>query len=140
MRFIQAAGGWQKFQTLLRTLNSIAQKHQTSIANLASRHVLENKNVAAVIIGTRLGESSHIKEHQELLDISLDSKDIELIEKEIARLDPIPGNCGDEYKTSPFLTASGDLSHHLESIPEVFKEIKVSKSRSHVYSLSLIHI
>ena len=134
MRFIQAAGGWQKFQNLLGTLNSIAQKHQTSIANLASRYVLENKNVAAVIIGARLGERSHIKEHQALLNISLDSKDIELIEKEIGSLDPIPGNCGDEYRTPPFLTASGDLSHHLESIPEVFKEIKVSKSRSQVYS------
>ena len=134
MRFIQAAGGWQKFQKLLGILNSIAQKHQTSIANLASCYVLENKNVAAVIIGARLGERSHIKEHQALLDISLDSKDIELIEKEIESLDPIPGNCGDEYRTPPFLTASGDLSHHLESIPEVFKEITVSKSRSQVYS------
>ena len=134
MRFIQAAGGWQKFQKLLGILNSIAQKHQTSIANLASRYVLENKNVAAVIIGARLGERSHIKEHQALLDISLDSKDIESIEKEIESLDPIPGNCGDEYRTPPFLTASGDLSHHLESIPEVFKEITVSKSRSQVYS------
>ena len=134
MRFIQAAGGWQKFQKLLGILNSIAQKHQTSIANLASRYVLENKNVAAVIIGARLGERSYIKEHQALLDISLDSKDIESIEKEIESLDLIPGNCGDEYRTPPFLTASGDLSHHLESIPEVFKEITVSKYRSQVYS------
>lgn len=30
---------------------------------------------------------------------------------------PIPGDCGDEYRRPPFLTASGDLSHHLESMP-----------------------
>ena len=32
-------------------------------------------------------------------------------------LAPIPGDCGDEYRKPPFLTASGDLSHHLDSLP-----------------------
>ena len=32
-------------------------------------------------------------------------------------LDPIPGDCGDEYRKAPFLTASGDLSHHVEKMP-----------------------
>ena len=31
--------------------------------------------------------------------------------------DPIPGDCGDEYRKPPFLTASGDLSHHLQQMP-----------------------
>ena len=35
-------------------------------------------------------------------------------------LDPIPGDCGDEYRRPPFLTASGDLSHHLDALPPVF--------------------
>jgi enamine deaminase RidA (YjgF/YER057c/UK114 family) len=30
---------------------------------------------------------------------------------------PIPGDCGDEYRKPPFLTASGDLSHHIDSLP-----------------------
>ena len=29
---------------------------------------------------------------------------------------PIPGDCGDEYRRPPYLTASGDLSHHLGAI------------------------
>ena len=32
----------------------------------------------------------------------------------------IPGDCGDEYRKPPFLTASGDLSHHLESMPKLY--------------------
>ena len=33
----------------------------------------------------------------------------------------IPGDCGDEYRKPPFLTASGDLSHHLAGLPRVFE-------------------
>ncbi len=32
----------------------------------------------------------------------------------------IPGDCGDEYRKPPFLTASGDLSHHIDGIPTPF--------------------
>ena len=45
-------------------------------------------------------------------------------------MDPIPGDCGDEYRKPPYLTASGDLSHHLEEFPPVYKSIKTgSKER-----------
>ena len=122
------------FQNLLTTLNEISLKHKTSIANIASKFVLNNKNVSSVIIGARVGESSHIEDHKNLLDIFLDKDDINKIEEVIEILNPIPGDCGDEYRNPPFLTASGDLSHHLENIPSVFKEIKASKNRFHVFS------
>ena len=32
----------------------------------------------------------------------------------------IPGDCGDEYRRPPYLTASGDLSHHLAAMPSVY--------------------
>src|SRR5262249_60686589 len=38
-----------------------------------------------------------------------------------SRLREIPGDCGDEYRKPPFLTASGDLSHHLAGLPRVFE-------------------
>ena len=34
---------------------------------------------------------------------------------------PIPGDCGDEYRRPPYLTAAGDLSDHLESLPPPFE-------------------
>ena len=36
---------------------------------------------------------------------------------------PIPGDCGDEYRKPPFLTASGDLSHHLDAIPSAYEAL-----------------
>ena len=41
---------------------------------------------------------------------------------------PIPGDCGDEYRRPPFLTASGDLSHHLAAIPTYFKAQPVPRA------------
>jgi enamine deaminase RidA (YjgF/YER057c/UK114 family) len=134
IRFIEAAGGWSLFQHLLERLNQVAKKHQTSIANIASRFILENPNVAAVIIGARLGESNHITAHQTLMDLFLDKEDIALIQDGISKLNLIPGNCGDEYRVPPFLTASGDLSHHLEAFPVVYEKVIKSETREQVYS------
>ncbi len=133
-RFIDAAGGWQKFQNLLFVLDLIAKKNKSSIANIASRFVLENPNVAAVIVGARLGENAHIADHQKLLNLDLDETDLNSIEEAIAELSPVPGNCGDEYRKPPFLTASGDLSHHLDSIPRVYHPVRISEQREQVYS------
>ena len=49
-------------------------------------------------------------------------------------MQPLPGDCGDEYRRPPFLTASGDLSHHLESVPPAF--IAQSSSRPNALRVS----
>src|SRR5262249_22755805 len=46
-------GGWDLFQTLLRTLRRIADRHGTDIASVASRTMLDRPMVAAVIVGAR---------------------------------------------------------------------------------------
>ena len=128
-RFIDAAGGWQKFQTLLTVLDQVAQQHQVSIANIASRYMLEQPVVGGVIIGARLGLSEHVAENQKLFAFSLDEDSKSAINKVLATLDPIPGDCGDEYRKPPFLTASGDLSHHVETIPPPFPTVEGSEGR-----------
>ena len=133
-RFIDAAGGWIPFQNLLETLKSVADKHQVSVANIAGRYILEFPTVASIIVGARLGESEHIEDNKRLLDINLDSKDIESIKKAQSQLKVIPGDCGDEYRKPPFLTASGDLSDHLETIPKAFTPVKKSDQRSQIFS------
>ncbi|MDC6389113.1 aldo/keto reductase [Maribacter sp. PR1] len=133
-RFIDAAGGWAPYQNLLQTVNEIANKHNASIANIASRYILENKAVAAVIVGARLGESEHIQDNRKLLEITLDANDIEAIKDAQAHLKQIPGGCGDEYRKPPFLTASGDLSDHLETIPKAFAPIKTGKNKEQIFS------
>jgi aryl-alcohol dehydrogenase-like predicted oxidoreductase/enamine deaminase RidA (YjgF/YER057c/UK114 family) len=133
-RFIDAAGGWESYQSVLSTVKSIADKHKVSIANISSRYILENPVVAGVIIGARLGESEHILDNKQTLNVSLDSEDISAIKKAQQLLKPIPGECGDEYRKPPFLTASGDLSHHLETIPMAFDSIKTGNSRDQIFS------
>ena len=71
-RFIDQIGGWGNFQNLLQVLNTIAKKHEVSIANIASRFIMENEAVGGVIIGARLGENAHIDETLKLFEFSLD--------------------------------------------------------------------
>ena len=123
-RFIDAAGGWVLFQKLLSTLNRVAKRQNASLANIATRLVLENEDVAAVIVGARLSESDHITDNINMLNISLTDEDIQDIKVAQDLLCPIPGNCGDEYRKPPFLTASGDLSHHLSTFPKPFEITK----------------
>lgn len=123
-RFIDVAGGWDKFQSLLLVLDGIAKELNTSIALLASRYQLEQKAVGAVIVGARLGENAHFEETVKLFDIKLTEKHRAQIKEVLDQLTPIPGDCGDEYRRPPYLTASGDLSHHLEEFPAPYKTIE----------------
>ncbi len=116
-RYIDGAGGWAKYQALLGALKRLADAHDVSMANVAVRYILDQPAVGAVIIGARLGESEHIEGNVKLLNFTPTEKDWEDVRQAINDLAPIPGDCGDEYRKPPFLTASGDLSHHLEQLP-----------------------
>jgi aryl-alcohol dehydrogenase-like predicted oxidoreductase/enamine deaminase RidA (YjgF/YER057c/UK114 family) len=116
-RYIDTAGSWAPFQNLLTALKHTADEHKVSMANVASRFILEQPAVGAVIIGARLGESEHIQNNQALLNFELNAEDCQAIKSAIDDLTPIPGDCGDEYRKPPFLTASGDLSHHIDKLP-----------------------
>ncbi|MCO5070357.1 MAG: aldo/keto reductase [Rhizobiaceae bacterium] len=120
-RFIDVAGGWEPFQGILSAASAIARRYGVSLSNVASRWVLEHEAVAATIIGARLGESEHRNDNLRVFDFELDDDDRAQLELAFAATTPIPGDCGDEYRKPPYLTASGDLSHHLDAIPSVFK-------------------
>ena len=116
-RFIDAAGGWEPFQALLRALSGVAGRHGVSIANVAGAWALGHDAVAAIIVGARLGENDHKADNVATMDLRLDADDHAAIDAALADLAPIPGDCGDEYRRPPFLTASGDLRHHLDAMP-----------------------
>ena len=119
-RFIDESGGWDAYQNLLNVLNQIAQNNDVSIANICSRYILENPLVAGIIIGARLGENNHIKDNLNILKTKISKEEINLIRDAQKELNPIPGDCGDEYRKPPYLTASGDLSHHFKDIPRIY--------------------
>jgi enamine deaminase RidA (YjgF/YER057c/UK114 family) len=59
----------------------------------------------------------HAADNARLFSYSLDEDDHVRLDDAFAKTTPIPGDCGDEYRKPPFLTASGDLSHHLDHMP-----------------------
>jgi len=120
-RFVDAAGGWGVLQSLLGALDAIAGKRKASIANVAARWALDHEAVAAVIVGARLGERNHSESNLAAFGFSLDDEDRARIADASAAMSAIPGDCGDEYRVPPFLTASGDLSHHLEAMPRAYE-------------------
>jgi aryl-alcohol dehydrogenase-like predicted oxidoreductase/enamine deaminase RidA (YjgF/YER057c/UK114 family) len=133
-RFIDQTGNWQNFQLLLQTLSEIAKNKSISIANIASRYILEQNGIGGVIIGARLGKSEHIKSNLNIFDMDLSTAEQLQIETALKQLNPIAGDCGDEYRKPPFLTASGDLSHHIEQFPAPYTTKMGSDGRTQVLS------
>ena len=98
---IDSWGGWSLFQKLLQTLNEIAKKHDASIANVATRFILDKPVVAGVIIGARLGISEHRDDNLKTFEISLDDSDYESIQsvtQQANNLYDVIGDCGGEYR------------------------------------------
>jgi aryl-alcohol dehydrogenase-like predicted oxidoreductase/enamine deaminase RidA (YjgF/YER057c/UK114 family) len=131
-RFIEASGGWAAFQRLLSSVGQIAEKHGVSMANVACRYVLEQPGVGGIIVGARLGLSEHIDDNLRLFDFCLDDEDHAVLANVLEGLDPVPGDSGDEYRRPPFLTASGDLSHHFAGFPSPYDVSKGTNGRDQV--------
>lgn len=129
-RFLRVAGGWDALQRVLAAAGVVAARHGVSIANIATRFILDQPGVAGVIVGARLGERAHIDDTVRLFSFSLTDADRAAIGAALQTLSPIPGDCGDEYRTPPFLTASGDLSHHLQSMPAPYETVTGADGRT----------
>jgi aryl-alcohol dehydrogenase-like predicted oxidoreductase len=98
---IDAWGGWSLFQKLLVVLEQIAKKHDSSIANVATRFILDKPSVAGVIIGVRLGISEHRVENNRVFGLQLDSEDnekIKTVTSQSKNLFEVIGDCGGEYR------------------------------------------
>lgn len=100
-RMIDAWGGWKLFQELLMALHGIAKKHRVSIANVATRYILDKPAVAAVIIGARLGIAEHRNDNARVFGLELDAGDCGGIDDVCGKSNDLfeaIGDCGDEYR------------------------------------------
>ncbi|OCH86244.1 Aldo/keto reductase [Obba rivulosa] len=101
---LKAWGDWQLFQSLLTVLRRIGDRHGgVSIANVATRWVLDHPFVGAVIIGARLGISDHTKDNLRVFTFALISEDLAAIDDILAksngsRMIFTIGDCGAEYR------------------------------------------
>ncbi len=133
-RFIDSAGGWSAFQSLLSTVAAVAERSRVSVANVACRYILEAPAVAGIIVGARLGRSDHVADNLALFGFTLDAEGREAIAAALGGLEAIHGDCGDEYRTEPFLTAAGDLSDHFDDFPAPYLTDRGSDGRMRAVS------
>lgn len=105
---VQTWGKWPEFQAVLEVLSSVAWKYGEgiSLTNVASRWVLQQPAVGAVIVGNRLGVSSHALENLSAFRFELDEDDMAAIDmvalgeggqKTRAVFEKL-GDCGNEYR------------------------------------------
>ncbi|MGX8009443.1 aldo/keto reductase [Mesorhizobium sp. ORM8.1] len=85
-------GGWELFQSLLKALKAVADRHGVDIATIASAWVLEQPQVAAVIVGAR--NQAHALANARIMDVALSAEDRAEIGAVIAQS---PGLDGDVY-------------------------------------------
>jgi aryl-alcohol dehydrogenase-like predicted oxidoreductase len=74
---IEDFGGWDLFQQLLAQLARIAAKHNTDVASVASRALLDRPQVAAVIVGAT--NTKHLQAHAQIAALRLDADDLAAI-------------------------------------------------------------
>jgi aryl-alcohol dehydrogenase-like predicted oxidoreductase len=85
-------GGWEPFQSLLRALEAVATRHQTTIGAVALRWVLDQPGISAAIVGSR--NVKHLP--GTLAALSVEMTDAERSELSAA-LGAGPGPRGDVY-------------------------------------------
>jgi aryl-alcohol dehydrogenase-like predicted oxidoreductase len=85
-------GGWDLFQHLLQTLKLIGDRHGTDLATIASAWVLEQPQVAAVIVGAR--NQAHALANAKIMDVALSAEDRAAIKTIV---DQSGGPLGDVY-------------------------------------------
>ncbi|KAG1671158.1 hypothetical protein FOA52_005412 [Chlamydomonas sp. UWO 241] len=88
---IAKRGGWEWFQSLLRTLDVVAKKHGSNISNVASKWVLDEPGVAGVIIGAR--NASHVPDYAAIFTLNLDDADRAAIDEVLAKGVQPKGDC-----------------------------------------------
>jgi len=89
---IDDAGGWARFQALLRILDAIACEHGVGIANVACRLVLDRDRVAAAIVGAR--DARRLPETLRTLQLRLSDTDRQRVQR---HLDAFAGPAGDVF-------------------------------------------
>jgi aryl-alcohol dehydrogenase-like predicted oxidoreductase len=88
---IEDFGGWAAFQTLLRALRTIADRHSSSIAAVATRWVLDREGVAAAIVGARYAD--HLDDTLSVFDSRLGAADHALLAPILAAHPGPEGDC-----------------------------------------------
>jgi len=101
--WIQAWGGWARFQELLAVLDSIGKRYDVSPSAVAINWVLCQPAVGGAIVGVRFGLRQHLVDNRKVLSFTMDEQDLAAIDAVRAKgrdLMNVFGDCGGEYRRS----------------------------------------
>jgi aryl-alcohol dehydrogenase-like predicted oxidoreductase len=90
---IDEIGGWEPFQAVLRQLSSVARRHDTSIAAVAQRWVLDRPAVASLVVGTR--HAAHLDGLVSMANLGLTEEDRASIREVVGEDSGPPGDVYD---------------------------------------------
>jgi aryl-alcohol dehydrogenase-like predicted oxidoreductase len=112
---IEDFGGWALFQELLGVLGRIAAAHDTDIASVATRVILDRGQVAAAIVGAV--NTSHLAAHAQVENLRLDPAELSSIESVTRRRQ---GPSGDIYDLERDRTGAHGriMKYELNSLPD----------------------
>lgn len=88
---IDDIGGWDLFQALLARLRQVADRHGVGIGNVATRWVLDQDQVAGVIVGARYAD--RVAANVATFGFALDAADRALIQEVLDQRRPLEGDC-----------------------------------------------
>ena len=112
---IEDFGGWDLFQELLGVLGRVAATHDTDIASIATRVMLDRDQVAAAIVGAV--NTSHLQAHAQIGRIRLHADELSSIANVIGRRQ---GPSGDVYDLERDRSGAHGriMKYELNALPE----------------------
>jgi aryl-alcohol dehydrogenase-like predicted oxidoreductase len=112
---IEDFGGWDLFQELLGVLSGVAATHDTDIASVATRVMLDRDQVAAAIVGAV--NTSHLQAHTQIGGLRLNADELASIANVIGQRQ---GPSGDVYDLERDRSGSHGriMRYELNALPE----------------------
>ncbi|KAA8495486.1 putative oxidoreductase YdjG [Porphyridium purpureum] len=99
--FLQRWGPWSRFQELLFQLKHLGEKYGCSAEQVAMKWALDQRNVGAIVVGSRFGYRNYIHDKEATLRVRLTDADTEILEycaKLGNDLFDVFGDCGNEFR------------------------------------------
>lgn len=97
LQVIDDSLGWDGYQDLLVLLKQIADAHQASVSNVATRFILAQPGVAAAIVGVR--NSRHVDDNARMFDFTLSPEEVGRIRAFIDRFPTVEGEPFEQERT-----------------------------------------
>ena len=112
---IEDFGGWDLFQELLKVLGRVAAAHDTDIASVATRVMLDRDQVAAAIVGAV--NTSHLQSHAQIGRLRLNAAELSSIANVVGRR---RGPSGDVYDLERDRSGAHGriMKYELNALPE----------------------